>query len=154
ILSVILHQKEPVSAPGDIAENRPMTRNRYSNVVGKAEAGNIGDCNLTCVVRAYLDDADRGFNAMIVRLDPSQVFKSGHQANHSMPGQAQVAEIVEENHARMAAWIGRRAEQSTDRDIRAAWLVDDGRTEGVELLPKSIAPLGQGATAQVGTAGD
>src|SRR5262249_14636738 len=67
---------------------------------------------------------------------------------------AEVADIVEKDHAGGARRITRRTEESTDEDIGAARLVDDRGAEAVEFLAKALAAFGQSARTEVRTALD
>jgi hypothetical protein len=52
---------------------------------------------------------------------------------------AEVADVVEEDDAGCAGWVGGRAEQRADEDVGAAGLVDQGGAEMVVMLAEEIA---------------
>src|SRR5206468_6152558 len=134
-----------VTSPGDVADDRSVAGDFHLDGTRQSITRNVGDGHTSRVMQARLNDANGSLNAMLARADPAQVRQRGYQADHSMPAHPQVADVVEKDDARGAPCIGRGAEERADGYVRAARFIDDRGAEGIELLPKSIAPLGQSA---------
>ncbi len=86
--------------------------------------------------------------------DFSQMGQRDDEADGAVAAHAQVADVIEEDDTGGAGLIDRFAEQRAYDDIRSARLVDDGGTEAVVEALKAFQPLGEGAVAEVGAAGD
>ena len=100
------------------------------------------------------DHADGGLDPMVARLDASQISQRDHQADGAVPAHAEVADIVEEDDARGASWVGRFAQQRAHRHVGTARLVDHRRAIHVEVASKPLPLLGQRSRAQRRAASD
>ena len=88
------------------------------------------------------------------RADAALMPECDDDADHAMPAHAEIADVVEEDDAGRAARIDRRTQQRPDHHIRPARFIDDGGAITIEVGTKALAPLGEGAAAEVRSAGD
>src|SRR6202008_2929170 len=110
-LAVIIHNEEPVAAPGYIAAHRPVTWNINHHAGRSSVAWNIRYCHLSVVVEIGFDDADRSFDPVTARTDALQVRERNHETNCAVAAHAQIADVVEEDHAGFTRRTCRFAEQ-------------------------------------------
>src|SRR5579875_2720514 len=75
-----------------------------------------------------------------------------HHANRAMTAHSEIPDIVEKDYPELAGRMFGFAEQRTDRRIRPARLIHDGRAKGVELGPPPLAPFVHASQSQVRTA--
>ena len=66
---------------------------------------------------------------MRARRDPAQMCQRDGHADRAVAAHAEVADVVEEDHARRAGRVARLAEQGADQHVGPARLVHDGRAE-------------------------
>ena len=95
------------------------------------------------------DGAHRRFDAVIARLDAAHVGQRCDQANRAVATHAQVAAVVEEDHARRVGGVLWCAEQRAHHHVATARFQHGGGAPGVVLACQPLAPLGHGASAQV-----
>src|SRR5262245_33418320 len=107
---MILDQEKPVAAPGDIAMDRTVTLDGDAHGMGMAIARHIPDCYPPIVGQMRGDDTDGGLDAMLAGLDTTHVRQRRNQSDRAMAAHAEVAHIVEEDHARSARRIARSAQ--------------------------------------------
>jgi hypothetical protein len=67
---------------------------------------------------------------------------------------AEGADVIEEDDPAGAGRVGGFCQESADEDIRAAGFVDDGGAEVVVLGAEDLELVGDGARAEIGSAGD
>ena len=148
-------QEKPVAAPRDVAgdgadaghvDRRPPSLSRQLGTL-VTETSPSG-----CSSRG--DDADGRIDPMRAGADPPEVRERGHEADRAVAAHADVADVVEEDHAGGARGVLRRDEQRAHQHVRAARLVDDRGAEPVELAPEALAPRGERARSEIGAAGD
>ena len=80
--------------------------------------------------------------------------ESGHEADGAVAAHAEVADVVEEDDRGGAGGVGGGKEEGADDDIGAAGFVDDGGAEGVVVIAEGLETVGEGAGAQIRSAGD
>src|SRR5688500_8403486 len=147
---ILLYEKKPVAAPGDIA---------FHNLAV--------DINVDCLVRTPTrhvlhrdfavrfqrrrDRSHRRLDEMLARLDAPHVRERDHQADGAVAAHADGANVVEENDAGARRRIDRLDQQRADDDVGAARLVHRRGAVAVELALQALAPGGQRPAAEVGT---
>jgi hypothetical protein len=75
------------------------------------------------------------------------------EPDRPMSAHAQIADVVEEDHARRALLVIRLAQQRADDHFGTAWLGDDARAPVVEARAKHVEPLRKRAAAEIGATG-
>ncbi len=148
LLAVRFHQEEPITTPGYVSRDDADFRHIDRNLPCLAKAGDVGHRDRAVGVQPGRDNADGRFDAVFARLDAIQMGERGHQADHAVPAHAQVADVIEEDHAGRARSVARLAKQSANEHVGAAWLIDDRRTKTVVLLLEGAQPFGQRARPQ------
>jgi hypothetical protein len=73
-------------------------------------------------------------------------------ADRAVAAHAQIADVVEKDHAGGAGRIHGRAKQGADQHVGAPRLADDRPPQVVVNRAKPFTPLGQGPRTQVGAA--
>ena len=91
---------------------------------------------------------------MVSRLNPSEMSESADDADQPVAAHAEIAHVVEEDHAGRRCWISRFAEQSADEHVRSARLIDHGAAKLVMPFAKNGHSVSHRAAAQIGTAID
>ena len=86
----------------------------------------------------------------VAGLDASEMRERSHEADGAVPAHAEIADVVEENHAGLAGRIRRIAEQRADDGVRSARLVDDRGAEAIEVLRKRARRSGMLPTPRSG----
>ena len=78
------------------------------------------------VVQGGGDGADRRFDAVLAGSDAPQIGQRCDQADGAVAAHAEVADVVEEDDARRAGRVDRRAQQRAHDDLAAARLQHSG----------------------------
>ncbi len=151
---MILNEEKPVAAPRYVTGDRTNVRHLDGDGLGFAVTGHVNDGHSTVRLERGRDDAHWCFNAMLAGDDPAHMRKRHYQPDCAMAAHTEVADIVEEYDASRASRIVGRNEQRTDKDIRAARFVDDGRAESVVLLTEELYTLSQRTCPHVGDTAD
>src|ERR1019366_8836522 len=155
LLSVAAAQEEPVAGPGDVSVDPADARRLHRDVRGAAVAGDVAQGHSAIGVQVRVDVAHHGLQADAgAALDAAHVFQGGQQADGAVAAHAQVADVVEEDHAGVVGGAGRLAQQRAHDGVVAARLIHGGRAEAVEPGAEAGQALGDGAVAQVGAARD
>src|SRR5208282_5465222 len=105
-LAVIVHQVEPVPAPGDIASDHADVRILDRDALGFAVAWNISHRNGSVLVQDGRDNTHGSLNLMFAGFDSAQVGQSGDQTNGPVAAHSEVTDIIKEDDARHARFIG------------------------------------------------
>src|SRR5580704_12437108 len=105
-VGVMLDQKKPIAAPGNVAGHRTVSRNFDVDGSGPAVAGYVFECHRAVFVQGGSHDPYWCFKAMGPRLDPAHIGEGGHNTNRSVAAHAQASAVVEENDARDASRMG------------------------------------------------
>ena len=91
---------------------------------------------------------------MATDVDASQMRQSDGDTDGSVSAHLQDTHIIEEDHPRDAAGIGRFGEQCANQDIGASRLVDHHRPELVEFVAESGTPFCQRTVPEIGSSRD
>ena len=148
-VGVMLDQKKPIAAPGDVACHRAESGHVDVDCSGPAVAGYVFEGDGAVCVQGGSHDAYRRFNAVGPRLDPAQIGESGHDADSSVAAHAQASAVVEENDARDAVSVGGFAKQCAHHRFGSTRFGDESPAEGFVILLKQKATLLQVAAAEV-----
>ncbi len=111
-LAVILHQEEPVPAPGDVAHVGLESRHRHRHVLGQAIALDVVDRHGIAAFERDRHQSDRRLEPVRAGPDPPQVGQRDRHADRAVAAHAEVADVVEEDHAGRAGRIDRRQQGS------------------------------------------
>ena len=146
-LAVVVDEEEPVAAPGDVADDRAEARRRRPR--RPSPAGSSATLSIATRLRPVERRRRRRRPASRAGAspgaDPAQVGQRDGHADRAVAAHAEVADVVEEDHAGRARRVGRLAEQRADHHVRAARLVDHGRAERVVPVAEDRQPLGHRA---------
>src|SRR5262245_8679262 len=148
-LAVVLGEKEPVAAPRDVPGNAAQTGHLDRRGLLAAPARHVLHRDSPIRAQRGGDDAHRRVQAMLARLDASQVRERHHEADGAVAAHADHANVVEEDDARSAALLERRHEKRADDHVGAARLVDASGAVTVELARQALAARSQAAAAEV-----
>src|SRR5690606_8756393 len=102
-------------------------------VVCKPIAGNVFEADALVAEVLEGDDADRCLQAIPSGADASQVGERDDHADGAVAAHIEVADVVEEDHARTTGVVARLAKESADHDVRSAGLVNDRGAIAVPL---------------------
>src|SRR5438552_2008350 len=94
------------------------------------------------------DDAHGRRDPMAAWPDPTEMRERHRRTDRSMAAHADVADVVEEDHARSTARIDRLAQQRADDHIGSARLIDNARAIAVVLRAEALPSLGERTGAQ------
>ena len=123
-------------------------------LVVQSVGGHVAHADRAIGVQGGGDGAHRGFDAVLARGDAAQVGERCDQPDGAVATHAQVAAVVEEDHARCVGGILRRAEQRPHHHVAATRLQHGGCPPGIVALGQQRTPFGHGAGAQVWKAVD
>jgi hypothetical protein len=101
-LALVRNEKEPVSAPCNIAFHWTKTRDIDDNLPGLAVARYIGNADRAIGVQLRIYRTDRRVDAVGARCKAPHVCERRNQPDGSVPAHAEVADIVEKDHAQRA----------------------------------------------------
>jgi hypothetical protein len=142
-------QEEPVSSPSHIPGDLLTFWNLDRHILGLPIARHVIDRDGAIAVQRGRDHSDRSLDAMLAGADAPQVRERGHQADGAVTAHAEVAGVVEEQHAGDAGRIARLDEHRADDDIRAARLVHHRRAEAIMFRAKQLQALREIAAAEI-----
>ena len=145
-------EEEPIAAPRHVPRDVADAFDGDRHVRRQAIAGDVFQRHRVPSVVIERNAAHGRFEQVPARGDPSQVAQRDGDADRSVAAHAEIADVVEEDHAGDAGRILGRAQQRTDQHVGAARLADDRPPEVVVDGSKSLAPLGQGPRTKVGPA--
>ncbi|MNF90456.1 hypothetical protein D3C84_730210 [compost metagenome] len=151
-LTVIGHQEKPVAAPGDVAVHAAMSWHFDRHLLAVAVGGHVAQGDVAVLMQRGADRADRRIDLVLAGLDMPQVMQRVDQADGAVTAHAEVAGVVEEDHAAGGIRRHRFAVQRTHQHIVATGLQQAGATPLVMLLAQGIALLGHGPAGQLGQA--
>ncbi|KGC40060.1 hypothetical protein DO73_4432 [Burkholderia pseudomallei] len=152
-LAVIAHEEEPVAAPRDVARHRAVPRHVDDDVLRVPVREHVAHAHGQIVVQRRLDVAHRRLDPMHARPDASHVVQRAHEADRAVPAHAEIARVVEEDHARRRAGRDGLAQQRADEHVAAARLEDAGGAIAVVLAREHGQTLGHRAAAERRKAG-
>ena len=115
-------------------------------------AGDVVDRHRVARSERGLDQADRRVDQVYALADVAQVTERDHYAHQAMAAHAQVADIVEEDHARRAARVRAFAQQRADHVVRATRLAQHHAPQTVVIAAQFLHLLNQSST-QIGATG-
>jgi hypothetical protein len=148
-VGVMLDQKKPIAAPGDVAGHRAVPGNFDVDGSGPAVAGYVLEGHRAVFVQGGSHDPHRCFKAVKARLDPAQVCERGYDTDRSMSAHAQASAVVEENDARNAICTGGLAKQCAYHRFGSPGFGDESPAEGFVIPLKQKATLLQVTAAEV-----
>src|SRR5688500_1691984 len=99
---MIFHQKEPVTAPRNIARHWSKARDVDGNVCLQPVTRHVCYLDRPMIVELRRNDPDRRLNTVSSWLNPSEVSESGYHANRPVAAHSEIRHIVEINDARNA----------------------------------------------------
>jgi hypothetical protein len=146
---MLLDQKKPVAAPGNVAGHRAESGNIDMDGSGPSVAGNIFKGHSVVFVQRDSHDADRCLYAVGSGLDPAKISERGDDADGSVPAHAQAPAVVEENDARNTIRASGLAEQRAYDCFRGTRFSDQSPAEGFVFFLKQKAALLQVAASKV-----
>lgn len=138
---MIVDEKKPVSTPGDVADDRAASGYLDLNIRGTAVAWDIVNGDVSVVMQDGLDFAYRGFDFVCASVESVHVGERGDESDGAVPAHSEVADIVEEDHARGAVAIDWIAKQTSDDNVRTTGLGDDGRAERIVIAAEAFQPI-------------
>src|SRR5437763_14385854 len=94
LLRVLLDQEEAVAAPGDVAGDAAEAWHFDGHVLLLAPARHVGDGYLPVGGKRSAHHADRRVDAMLARLDATEVRERDHQADRAVAAHADRADDV------------------------------------------------------------
>ena len=133
---VFVDQKEPVPSPGDIARYPAVAFQGDRHIRARAVTRHIADGDGAGLMQPGVHDAHGGVERMRAGLYPAQVGKRRDKSDAAVTAHAQIAHVVEKNHAGRTVEVARRAKQCADQCIRTARFVHHGGAKAVVLGPK------------------
>src|SRR5262249_11415203 len=99
LLAVIVHKKEPVSAPRNISPNWSNARNFDCDVSGESITRHIRDFHLSALIEMRDNDAYRRLNSMLTGSDAVQVGQRRDHADRAMSTHSQIPSAIEKDKA-------------------------------------------------------
>jgi hypothetical protein len=148
-VGMMFDQKEPVAAPGNVADHRTESGDFDRDGGGPAVAGYVFEGHGAVVVQCDPHDAYRCLDAMSTGLNPAKICQRGDDTDGSVPAHAQASGVVEENDARSAVLASGLAEQRAHHRFGGTGFGDQSPAEGFVILLKQKATLLQVAVSQV-----
>src|SRR5579864_2147750 len=101
------------------------------------------------------DNAGRRLDAMRPRrFDLTEVLEGGGESDDAVAAHRQISGVVEKDHCRGVRRIRRGTQKRADERLVTARLVDDRAAKAIEGVAKTVAALGDRASAEVRTAFD
>ena len=114
-----------------------------------AVARDVLDPDRVVVDEVDRDHADRCFEFRNAVANAAEVRERNRHADRAVAAHAEVARIVEEDHAGRAFAVGRLAQERADQRVGASWLEDHGLAKVVVFATHARQPLLQAADAEV-----
>src|SRR5690606_24272663 len=114
------------AAPGDVALDLPDAGHLHFGIGNEAIALDVVDGYLAVDMQGDTHYTDRCLDQVLTRLNAALMRQRPGQADGAVATHAQIADIVEEDHARAATRIGGFQQQRTDHRVRSARLAGDG----------------------------
>ena len=148
-LPMLRYQKEPVAAPGDIADHRADPRNLHHDFRMRAVTHHVGHADAAIGPQFRLDRAHRCVDFKGAGSNLAGELERGDQADRTVPAHPQVADVIEVDDAKCTVVAMRFDEQRADQGVRAPRLIHDGTTVVVEVLAKTLRTLRQRPVPQV-----
>jgi cell division septum initiation protein DivIVA len=149
IEGMVADQKEPVATPGDVAAESADPGNIYWNRRTITVAQHIPHSDGAIRSELYLDLSDRRFDAVPALTYPAEVSQRANDADGAVAAHTEVADVIEEDHARGARWVHRLAQQSADNNLRSARLCSYSQTKTIMIGAEDFHAFGQAAHAQI-----
>jgi len=147
---VVLDEKEPVAAPGDVSFELPVTGDVYGNGGSKTIAWDVRDGDPAIFVEMGRNSAYWGFDLMLSRADSAHVSESRDEADGSVAAHSEVSDIVEEDDSGGGCGIDWFAEECADDDFGSAGFTDDSAAEMIEFGMKTAHSIGKISSAEIG----
>ncbi|MNM97044.1 hypothetical protein D3C81_1095400 [compost metagenome] len=145
----LLGDEEPVAAPGDVALDLADAGHLHFGIGNEAIALDVVDGYLAVDMQRDTHHADRCLDQVFARLNAAHMRQRPGQADGAVATHAQIADIVEEDHACTAARIGGLQQQRTDHRVRTARLAGDGAAPMIVAVAEDFAALRKASLAQV-----
>src|SRR5262249_48056354 len=111
LLPVVVAEEKPVPAPGNVARHPAVPLDLNAHVRRPPKTRDVPYGDRTRVVQPGRDDADRRFQTMHSRPEETEVGERRHDADGAVSTHAEVADVVEEDHAGRTAGLRWRAKQ-------------------------------------------
>ncbi len=151
---MVVAEEEPVAAPRDVAVQYAVAGHRHRHLARVAPRRDVGQRHPTVGVQLGAHRADRRVDRVHAGAQPSQMCEGGDDADRAVAAHAEVADVVEEDHAAGAAGVLGWREQRAHEHVIAARLVDERTAPRVAFGAKARPPLGHRAASEVGAAAD
>ena len=148
-MAVIVDEKEPVSAPRDVAADWSKARyvDHYTGAV--AIASDVGNFDRAVFEEFGFDDADWSFEPVCAGPDAIEMRECRDDADSSVAAHAEIRDVVEKQHAGDARFIDRSAQKRADKCVRTAGFIDYGGTKIVVFGPEAYEAFGEWSVTQV-----
>src|SRR5580700_2331859 len=129
-----IREEEPVAAPGDIAGDDSDTINFNGDRFRKPIAFDILDHRLVLAYQIDGNDSDRRIEAMVAKIDATEMRKRDRGANRRMSAHAEITDIVEENQAGGAVWFFGLTQERADKRLVTARF-GNGKAANIVEIP-------------------
>ena len=146
-------EEKPVTAPRDIAGQHAITGHLDAHGLAVTVGRHIAHGDAAVRIERGLDDANRRFDPVLTGPDAPHMRQRHHESDRAVSAHAEVADVVEEDHAGRAIGGVRLAQQRAHHDVRAARLRDDAGAPVVEAAAEYVEPFGQRPAAEIGATG-
>ena len=107
--AVFADQKEPVAAPGDIADHPAIARHLHLDRLAITVGRHIAHADRAILVQGGGHRAHRCFDPVLARADTAQISQGYHQADGAVAAHAQVTAVVEEDYPGTGTGVDRLA---------------------------------------------
>src|SRR4029078_8275598 len=104
---MFVHEKKPVSTPGNISSNRPNTGNFDRDIRVEPITRNIRHFHRFILIEMRDNDADRRLDTMNPGSDAVQMGQRSDHADRAMSAHSQISGAIEKNYSRYARLIDR-----------------------------------------------
>src|SRR5579863_3218650 len=148
---MIADQKEPISAPCDVAVNRAVAGNFDRDFRLFAVARNVYDGHFPGLVQSCRDEAHGRLDAMVADFNFPKIGKRNNEADGAMNAHPEVADVVKEDDARRIGGVDRLAEHRADDNVGATGFIHRGTAEMIVLAAKDLQALGHRTGIEVRT---
>ncbi len=148
-MRMVFDQKEPVAAPGHIAMHDAMSRHIDRDMGAIAIGGDIRDRYFAIRPQRNLYVAYGSLKSVHSHPDSPQVHQRSGHADGSMPAHAEIARVVEEDHAGRCVAADRLYKQCAHQHVRAARLQQNRPAIDIMLRAHALQPFSHGAAAQL-----
>jgi hypothetical protein len=138
IEAVLFYEEEPVAAPGDIAVHHPVSRNLDRHMRAMAIRLHVAHRYFAVFGQPETDRPHRRFQQVFAWADASQPRQCGGHPDRPVPAHAEIAHVVEEDHARRRPGTFRLEQQRPHQHVGTPRFAQNGAPVpivlGAELL--------------------